>query len=92
MWPAALFPSFTLNGGYGQYGSSTNAQFASNGNFWNLGVDLAAPIFDGGTLRARKQAAVDAFGQWPCCTGGRGPVSRRLQDTTALFVALGGSW
>jgi NodT family efflux transporter outer membrane factor (OMF) lipoprotein len=60
---AALFPTFTLNGGFGQYGTSTSTLFASNGNFWNLGVDLAAPIFDGGILRARKQAAVDAYQQ-----------------------------
>ncbi len=60
---AALFPAFTINGGYGQYGTSTGTLFAGNGNFWNLGVDVAAPVFDGGTLRARKQAAEDAYQQ-----------------------------
>ncbi len=60
---AAQFPSFTLNGTFGQNASSMNRLFGSNANFWSLGADLAAPLFNGGTLSSRKQAAVDAYQQ-----------------------------
>ena len=60
---AAQFPSFTLNGTFGQNASSMNGLFGSNANFWSLGADLATPLFNGGTLSSRKQAAVDAYQQ-----------------------------
>ncbi|MDE1942678.1 MAG: efflux transporter outer membrane subunit [Betaproteobacteria bacterium] len=60
---AAQFPSFTLSGAYGQYSTSTGTLLAGGGNFWNLGVDVAAPLFDGGTLRARRQAAEETYAQ-----------------------------
>ena len=60
---AAQFPSFTLNGAFGQSGASMNGLFGSNARFWSFGADMAAPIFNGGSLSARKQAAVDAYKQ-----------------------------
>jgi len=60
---AALFPSFTLNGTFGQNATSMSGFFGSNSNFWSIGADLAAPLFNGGTLSAKKQAAVDAYRQ-----------------------------
>ena len=60
---AAQFPSFTLNGAFGQNASSMNGLFGSNASFWSLGADIAAPLFNGGTLASRKQAAVDAYQQ-----------------------------
>jgi NodT family efflux transporter outer membrane factor (OMF) lipoprotein len=60
---AALFPSFTLNGTFGQSATSMSGLFGSNANFWSLGADIAAPVFNGGTLSARKQAAIDAYQQ-----------------------------
>ncbi len=60
---AAQFPDFTLNGSYGQYSTSSRSLFAGNGNFWNLGVDVAAPLLDGGTRRELTQAARDAYAQ-----------------------------
>ncbi|MDE2624353.1 MAG: efflux transporter outer membrane subunit [Betaproteobacteria bacterium] len=60
---AAQFPSFNLSAAYGQYSTSTGTLLAGNGNFWNLGVDVAAPLFDGGTLRARRQAAEETYAQ-----------------------------
>lgn len=60
---AALFPNFTLNGSFGQNATSMNGFFGSNANFWSLGADISAPLFNGGTLSARKQAAVDAYQQ-----------------------------
>ena len=60
---AAQFPSFTLNGSYGQNSSSFGGLFGKNANFWSLGADIAAPLFNGGTLSAKKQAAIDAYQQ-----------------------------
>ena len=60
---AAQFPSFTLNGSYGQNSTSMNGIFGSNSNFWSIGPNITAPLFDGGTLSARKQAAMDAYRQ-----------------------------
>ncbi len=60
---AALFPSFSLNASYGQNSTAMNRLFASNGNFWSLGADVTAPLFNGGTLLSRRQAAQEAYGQ-----------------------------
>jgi NodT family efflux transporter outer membrane factor (OMF) lipoprotein len=60
---AAQFPSFTLNGSFGQNGSSMNGLLSNNGNFWSLGTDITAPLFNGGTLSAKKQGAIDAYQQ-----------------------------
>ncbi len=60
---AALFPNFTLNGSFGQNATSMSGLFGSNASFWSLGADVAAPLFNGGTLSARKQAAIDAYKQ-----------------------------
>ncbi|MES1981886.1 MAG: efflux transporter outer membrane subunit [Pseudomonadota bacterium] len=60
---AAQFPSFTLNGSYGQNATSMNGLFGSNARFWSLGADITALLFDGGTLSAKRQAAVDAYQQ-----------------------------
>ncbi len=60
---AALYPSFTLNGSYGQNNTSMNGLLGSRSNFWSLGANIAAPIFNGGTLSAERQAAVDAYRQ-----------------------------
>lgn len=60
---AAQFPSFTLNGTYGQNATSMNRLFGSNARFWSLGADITTPLFDGGTLSSRRQAAIDAYQQ-----------------------------
>jgi outer membrane protein TolC len=60
---AAQFPSFTLDGSYGQNSTSMSTLFNGASNFWSLGPNIGATLFDGGTLAARKQAAVDAYQQ-----------------------------
>jgi len=60
---AALFPSFTLNGTYGQNGSSISGLFGSQNAFWSVGADLVAPLFEGGTLRFKRKAAIEAYRQ-----------------------------
>jgi NodT family efflux transporter outer membrane factor (OMF) lipoprotein len=58
---AALFPSFTLNGAYGLGSNTTSNLFQSNSSFWNLGANISAPLFRGGTLWFGRQAALDAY-------------------------------
>lgn len=60
---AALYPSFTLNGDYGQNSASLKDLFKNNSSFWNLGANAASPLFHGGTLRAKRRAAVEAYDQ-----------------------------
>lgn len=60
---AALFPNFILSGSFGQNATSTGRLFASNSNIWNIGGNITAPLFNGGTLLAEKQAAIDAYQQ-----------------------------
>ena len=58
---ANLYPSFNLNATYGQNNRSLGNLFRGGSNFWGLGAGIAAPIFHGGTLRAEKEAAVEAY-------------------------------
>ncbi len=54
---AAMFPSITLNGNYG----SVSTAIAQLNPVWSLGVDLATPIFHGGTLWFQRRAAIQAY-------------------------------
>jgi NodT family efflux transporter outer membrane factor (OMF) lipoprotein len=60
---AALFPSFTLNGTYGLNNASIKDLFKNTSSFWNLGANLTAPLFHGGTLSAKRRAAIEAYNQ-----------------------------
>jgi NodT family efflux transporter outer membrane factor (OMF) lipoprotein len=60
---AALYPSISISGSYGQAANKVNDLFGPGGAIWNLGANLMAPIFQGGTLRAKKRAAVAAYEQ-----------------------------
>jgi NodT family efflux transporter outer membrane factor (OMF) lipoprotein len=58
---AALFPSLTLSGNYGQTGTDITKLFIPGANVWSIGSNLAAPIFHGGTLWFQRRAAIDAY-------------------------------
>ncbi|MEI8187276.1 MAG: AdeC/AdeK/OprM family multidrug efflux complex outer membrane factor [Chlorobiaceae bacterium] len=60
---AALFPSITLNGNYGQTSQTMNNLFNSSSNVWGVGANVTAPIFNGGTLLAERRAAIDTYQQ-----------------------------
>ena len=60
---AALFPNFTLNASYGQNNTSMNDLFKISGNFWSLGADVAAPLFNGGSLWFKRKAAIEGYQQ-----------------------------
>jgi NodT family efflux transporter outer membrane factor (OMF) lipoprotein len=56
-----LYPHIDLTGTTGQQSISTGALFDKASNVWSIVGGLVAPVFDGGTLRAEKRAAVDAM-------------------------------
>jgi NodT family efflux transporter outer membrane factor (OMF) lipoprotein len=60
---AALFPSFTLNGSFGQNNSAMNNLFQRNASFWSLGPDVSMPLFNGGTLLSERAAARAGYQQ-----------------------------
>jgi len=60
---AALFPSFTLNGNYGGNSSSTGNLFTGTSSFWSIGAGVTAPLFHGGTLWYKREAAEEGYRQ-----------------------------
>ena len=70
---AALFPSFMLNGAYGVGSNSSGNLFTSSSGFWNLGANVTAPLFRGGTLWYGRQAALDAYQLARCQLPSNGP-------------------
>ncbi len=55
---AALFPSFTLTGSYGRTASQPHELSDPLNRFWSIGGNIAEPIFNGGSLRAKRRAAI----------------------------------
>ena len=58
---ANLYPQITLSANIGSMAVSTGALFSNNTEIWSFTGGLTQPIFNGGTLRAQKKAAVAAF-------------------------------
>ena len=61
---AALFPSFTLNGGYGLDSTSMKNLFNASNSVWSFGANLTTPLFHGGTLWFQRQAAIESYNQF----------------------------
>ena len=60
---AALFPSITLNGSYGQSSTTMDSLFSTGSGFWSLGANVTAPVFRGGTLWFQRKAAMEEYQQ-----------------------------
>ncbi len=60
---AAMFPSFTLSGSLGLESTSLGNLFKKTSSLWALGADITAPLFHGGTLSAKRRAAIEAYRQ-----------------------------
>ena len=58
---ANLYPRIDLTATTGQQTLSVEHLFDRGNNVWTLVGGLTGPLFDGGTLRAEKRAAVDAM-------------------------------
>lgn len=60
---AARLPSLNLSAQYAQQSTRTSDLFTKAGQIWSAGVNVTAPIFEGGTLRAREKEARERYMQ-----------------------------
>ena len=58
---ANMLPQISLSATYGRDGSGLANLFSPSGIIWTLAGSLTQPIFEGGTLRARKRSAEAAL-------------------------------
>jgi NodT family efflux transporter outer membrane factor (OMF) lipoprotein len=58
---ANLYPQFTLTGSYSREGSDLSKIFTPEGIVWSIAGAITQPIFEGGTLLARKRSAQAAL-------------------------------
>jgi NodT family efflux transporter outer membrane factor (OMF) lipoprotein len=56
-----LYPKIQLSASVGQQSLKADQLFDRASNAWSIISGVTAPIFDGGTLRAERRAAVDAM-------------------------------
>jgi NodT family efflux transporter outer membrane factor (OMF) lipoprotein len=54
---ANMLPQISLTGSYGRDGTGFSNLFTPGGIVWSLAGSVTQPIFEGGTLRAKKRAA-----------------------------------
>ena len=60
---ANLLPQLNLTAAYGSQALTTSALFWPGTDMWNLGAGIFQPLFQGGTLRAQRDAAKAAYEQ-----------------------------
>ncbi|MHB1299794.1 MAG: efflux transporter outer membrane subunit [Burkholderiales bacterium] len=58
---ANLYPQITLSANIGSESIATSSMFSNNTNIWSIGGNLLQPIFNAGSLKAKKKSAVAAF-------------------------------
>ena len=60
---ANMLPQLTLTGAYGGESLTLGSLLTPGSNVWSLGAGVTQPLFEGGTLRAKRRAAIDAYDQ-----------------------------
>lgn len=60
---ANMLPQFTLNVLYGGASTSASNLFQNKANIWSLATGVSQPLFQGGTLLAKRRGAVAAYDQ-----------------------------
>jgi NodT family efflux transporter outer membrane factor (OMF) lipoprotein len=60
---ANMLPQLTLTGGTGGSSLISRTLLDPESAAWNLGLGISQPIFEGGTLRAKRRAAIDLYQQ-----------------------------
>jgi NodT family efflux transporter outer membrane factor (OMF) lipoprotein len=58
---ANMLPQITLTGSYGREGTDLSNMFSPAGIVWTIASSVTQPIFEGGTLTARRRAAKAAL-------------------------------
>jgi NodT family efflux transporter outer membrane factor (OMF) lipoprotein len=83
---ANLLPQVTLTGAYGDESLLFADLFKPGSGVWDLATGVTAPIFQGGTLRARRRAAIDAYDQ--AAAAYRLTVLNAFQNVADTLTAL----
>jgi NodT family efflux transporter outer membrane factor (OMF) lipoprotein len=60
---ANMLPQVTLTGAYGGESLIFASLLSPGSNAWDLAAGITQPLFQGGTLRAKRRAAIDAYDQ-----------------------------
>ena len=58
---ARMYPNLQLTGSFGDQGNHASTLFDPASQLWNLAANLVLPLFEGGTLEARKHATEAAY-------------------------------
>jgi len=83
---ANRLPDITLTANAGSSALAIKQLFKSGTGFWSLGADLAAPIFQGGSLLHQERAAKAAYVQ--AAEEYRGTVLTAFQNVADTLAAL----
>jgi NodT family efflux transporter outer membrane factor (OMF) lipoprotein len=83
---ANMLPNITLSGSYGGQNSSFGNLFTPAGLIWSVAGAISQPIFEGGTLSARRRAAVAAM--QVAAAQYSGTVNAAFQDVANALVAV----
>jgi NodT family efflux transporter outer membrane factor (OMF) lipoprotein len=60
---ANMLPQLTLTGAFGGESLVYNTLFQPGSGIWNVAAGVTQPLFQGGTLRAKRRAAIDSYDQ-----------------------------
>ena len=58
---ANMLPQLTLTGAFGGESLILSTLLTPGSNTWNIAAGLTQPLFEGGTLRAKRRAAIDTY-------------------------------
>jgi NodT family efflux transporter outer membrane factor (OMF) lipoprotein len=58
---ANMFPQLTLSGSFGGESLQFSSLLLPGSNTWSIVGGISQPLFEGGTLRAKRRAAIDAY-------------------------------
>ncbi|MBF0387284.1 MAG: efflux transporter outer membrane subunit [Candidatus Omnitrophica bacterium] len=83
---ANLLPQITLNGSYGPQAGEWNELFKPDSLVWNVGAGIVQPLFNGGSLRARRRGAVAVYDQ--TAANFRATVIRAYQEVADVLRSL----
>ncbi len=83
---ANRLPNITLTANAGSTALSFDKLFSSGSGFWGIGANLAAPIFDGGTLLHQERGARAAYDQ--AAAQYRSTVLTSFQNVADTLTAL----
>lgn len=83
---AARLPNIAITANGGSATDQIHSLFGAGTGFWNVGADIAAPLFDGGALKHRQRAAEAVYRQ--AAEQYRSTVLSALQNVADTLHAL----